>query len=50
MNVFFVFDEYSDVEDEKTVQELADIIMDALRNPTRPREAREWVGGELTRQ
>ncbi|TBU29047.1 terpenoid synthase [Dichomitus squalens] len=50
MNVFFVFDEYSDVTDEKTVQGLADIIMDALRNPFAPRPAGENVLGEITRQ
>ncbi len=50
MNVFFVFDEYSDVEDEKTVQRFADIIMDALRDPRKPRPAGECLVGEITRQ
>lgn len=50
MNMFFVFDEYSDVAPEDEVQVMADIIMDALRNPYQPRPKGEWVGGEVTRQ
>ena len=50
MNLYFIFDDFSDVARPEEVQAMADIIMDALRNPTKPREAREWVGGELTRQ
>lgn len=50
MNMFFVFDEYSDVSHESEVQIQADIIMDALRNPHKPRPCWEWVGGEITRQ
>ncbi|KAI0284091.1 terpenoid synthase [Russula brevipes] len=37
MNMFFVFDEYSDVAQEDEVQVMSDIIMDALRNPHNPR-------------
>ncbi|KAK7688467.1 Delta(6)-protoilludene synthase [Cerrena zonata] len=50
MNLFFVFDEYSDVADATEVRRQADIIMDALRNPSSPRLKGEWVGGEITRQ
>lgn len=50
MNMFFVYDEYSDVAHEDDVQVMADIIMDALRNPHKPRPEGEWVGGEVTRQ
>ncbi|THH26436.1 hypothetical protein EUX98_g7752 [Antrodiella citrinella] len=50
MNVFFVIDEYSDVADEKTTQGIADIVMDALRNPLTPRPAGESIIGEITRQ
>ena len=50
MNMFFVFDEYSDVAHEDDVQIMADIGMDALRNPHKPRPEGEWVGGEVTRQ
>ncbi|KAI9453186.1 terpenoid synthase [Russula earlei] len=50
MNMFFVYDEYSDVAHEDEVQVMADIIMDALRNPHKPRPKGEWIGGEVTRQ
>ncbi|KAF8987968.1 terpenoid synthase [Cyathus striatus] len=50
MNLFFVFDEWSDVSDAVETRKLADIIMDALRNPHKPRPQDEWVGGEVTRQ
>lgn len=50
MNMFFVYDEYSDVSHEDDVQVMADIIMDTLRNPHKPRPEGEWVGGEVTRQ
>ncbi|KAL7282972.1 terpenoid synthase [Trametes coccinea BRFM310] len=50
MNLFFVFDELSDVGDEKTVQELSDIIMDALRNPGKTRPPRESAVGVIAQQ
>ena len=50
MNLFFLFDEYSDVTDAQGVRRRADIIMDALRDPTRPRPEGEWIGGEIARQ
>jgi Delta6-protoilludene synthase len=50
MNLFFVFDEWSDVSDEHETRRQADSIMDALRNPHKPRPAGEWVGGEVARQ
>lgn len=50
MNLFFVIDEYSDVAGVDEVQNQADIVMDALRNPHKPRPKGEWIGGEVTRQ
>jgi len=50
MNVFFLFDEYSDVENDIVARKLANIIMDALRHPHAPRPARESVVGEVVRQ
>ena len=50
MILFFVFDEYSDVENAEIVRKQADMIMDALRNPFIPRPSGEIVLGELTRQ
>lgn len=50
MSLFFIFDEWSDISDEKETRHQADAIMDALRNPSKPRPAIEWVGGEATSQ
>ncbi|KAN0078464.1 Isoprenoid synthase domain containing protein [Tylopilus felleus] len=50
MNLFFVIDEYSDVSDPSEVRKQKDAIMDALRNPHKPRPKGEWVGGEVARQ
>lgn len=50
MNLFFVFDEYTDAEDEHGVQRLANTVMDALRNPHVPRPPGESVIGEITQQ
>jgi len=50
MNIFFVYDECSDCAEDTSVRRLADIIMDALRNPHRPRSADEHPVGEIVRQ
>jgi len=50
MNVSWVYDEYSDVAHVDDVRAMADISMDALRNPHTPRPKDEWIGGEITRQ
>ncbi|THU96145.1 terpenoid synthase [Dendrothele bispora CBS 962.96] len=50
MNCFFIFDEYSDVADPHTVRKQADIIMDAICNPHKPRPKGEFIGGEAHRQ
>ncbi|KAI9457947.1 terpenoid synthase [Lactarius psammicola] len=49
MNQVFVFDEFSDRGTEEEAQEMAIIVMDALRNPHTPRPKGEWIGGEVTR-
>ncbi|KAI3395183.1 hypothetical protein diail_1677 [Diaporthe ilicicola] len=49
MNLFFVFDEWSDVSTAAETRIQADVIMDSLRDPCKPRPAGEWVGGALTR-
>lgn len=50
MNLFFIIDEHSDVENINGARLQADIIMDALRNPDIPRPSGEWIGGEVARQ
>ena len=49
-NLFFVFDEYSDIATDAVAQYLADIMKDALHNPHKPRPEGEHVLGEITRQ
>lgn len=50
MNVFFVFDEQTDIADTARTRELADIVIDAVRHPDRPRPEGEPIVGEITRQ
>ena len=50
MNLFFVFDEHTDVAPGDTARMLADVSMDAMRNPHKPRPVTESVVGEITRQ
>ncbi|KAL1938232.1 hypothetical protein VTO73DRAFT_11876 [Trametes versicolor] len=50
MNVFFLFDEQTDTVNAARVRELGDIVIDAVRNPERPRPEGEPVVGEITRQ
>lgn len=47
MSLFYVFDEYTDVEDEHITQQMATIFMDGLRNPSKPHT---HPLGEMTRQ
>ncbi|KAJ3718403.1 terpenoid synthase [Lentinula raphanica] len=50
LNLFFMYDEYSDVCDPQEARRLADIVMDALRNPDLPRPQHEFIIGEITKQ
>ena len=50
MNLFFVIDEYTDVESEEVVRQMVDIVLDAFHNPHKPRPAGEVVLGEIARQ
>lgn len=50
MNVFFVVDEYTDVEPAPVVREMIGIVIDALHNPDKPRPEGEIMLGEVTRQ
>jgi hypothetical protein len=50
MHLFFVYDEYTDVMDRESAPEIADIVIDALRNPSVPRPPNECFLGELSRQ
>jgi len=50
MVLFYVYDEFTDVEDEKGASRIADSVMDAIRNPDKPRPAGEFRVAELARQ
>jgi Delta6-protoilludene synthase len=50
MNVFFVLDDLTDVATASEVREMSNAVMDALRNPDKPRAYGEWVGAEIARQ
>lgn len=50
MYLFFVIDEYTDVEPAHVVQGMVDICKDALRDPLKSRPRDEVVLGEMTRQ
>lgn len=50
MIVYFIVDEYTDVEDADRAAEMVDIIIDALKNPHRPRPEGEVILGEIIKQ
>ena len=50
MNVFFIIEEYTDVEPTPGVREIVRIVIDAINNPEKPRPKGETVLGEITRQ
>lgn len=50
MNMFFLYDEFTDAESKEGVANVATISMDAVRNPTIPRPAGENPVGEIVRQ
>ncbi|KAK0443667.1 terpenoid synthase [Desarmillaria tabescens] len=50
MNFVFVFDEYTDNASPSIVREYADIVMDAIRNPLKPRPDGEVVLGVIAQE
>ncbi|KAK5651017.1 hypothetical protein OQA88_2098 [Cercophora sp. LCS_1] len=50
MTLVFAFDEYTDMEGELGTRQMADMVMDALRNPDKARPQGECFLGEMTRQ
>ncbi|KAI0371440.1 terpenoid synthase [Pilatotrama ljubarskyi] len=50
MNLFFAIDEYTDVEAAPAAREMADIVIDAVHHPQKPRPSGEIVLGEIVRQ
>ncbi|KAF8151498.1 terpenoid synthase [Crassisporium funariophilum] len=49
MNVFYVYDEYTDITDGEGADKIRDILMDALRNPEKTRPEGECPVGAMTR-
>ena len=50
MNLVYVFDEFTDIANGKGASDIRDIIMDALRNPQKPRPEGELLVGEMARK
>ncbi|KAM7218649.1 Isoprenoid synthase domain containing protein [Rhypophila decipiens] len=50
MHLFFVFDEYSDRSTQEESRQQAISIMDALRDPHKPRPEGEFVGGRVAQE
>lgn len=50
MHLFFVFDEHSDRSTKEETRQQADAIMDALRNPHKPRPPHEFIGGRVAQE
>ena len=50
LNVFFLVEEYTDVENAEGVRRIVEVCTDALRNPGKPRPDGEVILGELMRQ
>ncbi|PBK67981.1 terpenoid synthase [Armillaria solidipes] len=50
MNLFFAFDEYTDIALPEIVHQYADIVMDAIRNPSKPRPSDEVVLGVIAQE
>ncbi|KAK4442054.1 terpenoid synthase [Podospora aff. communis PSN243] len=50
MILFYAFDEYTDVENGAGARKIADIMINALHHPEKPRPAGEIPLGELARQ
>lgn len=50
MNLFFAIDEYSDAGTESGVREIADVVLDALKNPHKPRPEGETPLGAVAKE
>ena len=50
MNLFWVYDEYTDIADGEGAGKIRDIVMDAFRHPEKPRPEGEFLLGEMARE
>ncbi|KAG2035416.1 isoprenoid synthase domain-containing protein [Suillus americanus] len=50
MNVYFIVDEYTDIENAAVTKEMVDIVLDALHDPHKMRPEGECILGEIVRR
>ena len=50
MNLFYVYDEYTDIANGEGADRIRDIVMDAFRHPEKPRPEGELLVGEMARE
>jgi len=50
MNIYFIVDEYTDIENAAVTKEMVDIVLDALHDPHKIRPEGECILGEIVRQ
>jgi hypothetical protein len=50
MNLFYCYDEYTDIADGKVANDIRNITMDAMRDPQKPRPDGELLIGEMMRE
>ncbi|KAG2346537.1 terpenoid synthase [Suillus weaverae] len=50
MNVYFILDEYTDIENAEVTKEMVDIVLDALHDPHKTRPEGECILGEIVRR
>ena len=50
LNLFFIIDEYTDVQSTQVVRDMMTTCMDALQNADMPRPKGENILGEMVRQ
>jgi len=50
MNLFFIVDEYTDVEPEPVVRSMVDVVIDALNHPHKPRPEGEIILGIIAKE
>jgi hypothetical protein len=50
MNIFYVYDEYTDVANGSGAEEIRKIIMDAFRNPGKARPENELMLGKMCQE
>ena len=50
MNIFYVYDEYTDIADGEGANKVRDIVMDAFLHPEKPRPEGELLLGRMVQE